>query len=188
MTIENRMKILERRLSITHWLLILVILIFAGVNTWKSKTIIPVVEAQQVDNGQKVIRSKTFILEDKDGKIRSIWGLSNEGNPTLQLYDKNGKARASIGMDKISDKVTPRFMLLDRDENQSAGIFSTKEGSMLILSGRNSQRIIAAVYKNPSIRMFDEKGIERISLVVNKDTVCIALLDKNGKIVEGLGK
>jgi predicted transcriptional regulator len=189
MTIENRMKILERRLSITRWSLILVILIFVGVNAWKSKTIIPVVEAQQVDNDQKVIRSKTFILEDKDGKIRGIWGLSDEGNPVLQLYDKNGKARASIGMDKISDKVTPRFMLLDRDENQSAGIFSTKEGSMLILNGRNSQRITAAVYKNdPSIRMFDEKGIERISLVVKKDTVCIALLDKNGKVVEGLGK
>jgi len=88
-TIEKRVKNLERRLSLTRWLLVLVFLIFVGGNTWKSKTIIPVVEAQQVDNDQKVIRSNTFILEDKDGKIRGIWGSSNEGNPVLQLYDKN---------------------------------------------------------------------------------------------------
>ena len=121
MTIEKRLKILERRLSLTRWLLILIILVFVGVNTWKSKTIIPVVEAQQIGNDQKVIRSNTFILEDKDGKIRGIWGFSNDSNPVLQLYDNNGKARASIGMDKIGDKVTPRFMLLDGDEKQSAG-------------------------------------------------------------------
>lgn len=189
MTIEKRVKILERRLSLMRWLLILVILTFVGVNTWKSKTIIPVVEAQQVDNNQKVIRSNTFILEDKNGKIRGVWGFSNEGNPVLQLYDKNGIARASIGMEKIGDEVTPRFMLLDGDENQSAGLFSKKEGSMLILSGKNSPRIMAAVYKDsPSIRIFDEKGTERISLGVKKDTTVVVLSDKNGNVVEGLGK
>ena len=190
MTIEKRVKILERRLSLTRWLLILFILAFVGVNTWKSKTIIPVVEAQQVDNAQKVIRSKTFILEDKDGKISGIWGFSNEGNPVLQFYDKNGKARASIGMDKIGDEVTPRFMLLDGDESQSAGLFSKKEGSMLILSGKNSLGgIMAAVYEgDPSIRMSDKKGTERISLVVKKDTAVVVLSDKNGKVVKGLGK
>jgi hypothetical protein len=189
MTIERRLKILERRLSLTRWLLILIILVFVGANTWKSQTIIPAVEAQEIGNDQKVIRSKTFILEDKDGKIRGIWGFSNDGNPVLQLYDNNGKARASIGMDKIGDKVTPRFMLLDGDEKQSAGLFSNKEGSMLILSGKNSQGVTAAVYKDdPCIRLFDEKGTERISLVVKKDTTVVILSDKNGKVVEGLGK
>lgn len=192
MTIEKRVKNLERRLSLTHWLLVLVFLIFVGGNTWKSKTIIPVVEAQQVDNDQKVIRSNTFILEDKDGKIRGIWGSSNEGNPVLQLYDKNGIARASIGMDKIGDEVTPRFMLLDEDENQSAGLFSKKEGPMLILGGKNSSLgigIVASVYKgDPCIKMFDEKGTGRISLVVKKDKTGVVLSDKNGNVIEGLGK
>ena len=189
MTIEKRLKNLERRLSLTRWLLILVILTFVGVNIWESKTIIPVVEAQQVDNDQKVIRSNTFILEDKDGKVRGIWGFSNEGNPVLQLYDKGGVARASIGMDMIGDEVTPRFMLLDEDENQAVGLFSKKEGSMLILNGKNSDRIIAAVYKgDSSIGMFDEKCTERISLVVKKESAGVVILDRNGKVVEGLGK
>lgn len=189
MTIEKRLKNLERWLSLTRWLLILVILTFVGVNIWESKTIIPVVEAQQVDNDQKVIRSNTFILEDKDGKVRGIWSFSNEGNPVLQLYDKGGVARASIGMDMIGDEVTPRFMLLDKDENQAVGLFSKKEGSMLILNGKNSDRIIAAVYNgDPSIRMLDEKGTARIGLVIKKDAQGVVLSDENGKIVDGLGK
>ena len=189
MTIEQRINNLERQLSITRWLLILVILTFVVAIAWNSKTIVTVAEAQQVDNDQKVIRSNTFILEDKDGKIRGIWGFSNDGNPVLQLYDNNVKVRASIGMDKIGDKVTPRFMLLDGDEKQSAGLFSNKEGSILILSGKNTQGVTAAVYKdNPCIKLFDGKGTERISLVVKKDTTVVVLSDKNGKVIEGLGK
>jgi hypothetical protein len=189
MTIEERLKSLERSFSLTRWLLIFVILILVGAIAWKSTTMIPVVEAKQADNSQQVIRSNTFILEDKDGRIRGMWGFSNEGNPVLQVYDNNGKARTSIGLDKIGGKITPRFMLLDGDEKQSAGLFSTREGSMFLLSGKNSQRILAAVYDDePSIRLFDEKGTERISLVVKKDTTVVVLSDKKGKIVEGLGK
>jgi hypothetical protein len=189
MTIEERLKSLERQLSLTRWLLIFVILILAGAMAWKSTTIIPVVEAKQVDNSQQGIRSKTFILEDKNGRIRGMWGFSNEGNPVLQVYDNNGKARTSIGVDKIGDEITPRFMLLDGDEKQSAGLFSRKEGSAFILSGKNSQRIMAAVYNDePSIRLFDKEGTERISLVIKKDATVIVLSDKNGKVIEGLGK
>ena len=189
MTIEERLTSLERQLCLTRGLLIFVILILVGAIAWKSITMIAVVEAKQVDNNQQVIRSKTFILEDKDGRIRSVWGFSNEGNPVFQVYDNNGKARASIGMDKIRDEITPRFMLLDRDEKQSAGLFSSKEGSFFILSGKNSQRITAAVYNDePSISLFDKEGTERILLVVKKDTTAIVLSDKNGKVIEGLGK
>jgi len=118
-----------------------------------------------------------------------MWGFSNEGNPVLQVYDNNGKARTSIGVDKIGDEITPRFMLLDGDEKQSAGLFSRKEGSAFILSGKNSQRIMAAVYNDePSIRLFDKEGTERISLVIKKDATVIVLSDKNGKVIEGLGK
>ena len=189
MTIEERLKSLERQLSLTRWLLICVILVLVGAIAWKSTTMIPVVEAKQVGNSQQVIRSKTFILEDKDGRIRGLWGFSNEGNPVLQVYDNNGKARTSIGVDKIGDEITPRFMLLDGDEKQSAGLFSTKGGPLFILSGKNSERITAAVYNDePSIRFFDKEGTQRITLVARKDRTAIVLSDKNGKVIEGLGK
>ncbi len=189
MTIEKRVKILERRLSVTRWLLLLIILTFVGSITWTSKTIIPVVEAQQANNDRKVLRFKTFILEDEDGKILGVWGTSNEGNPILHFYDKNGKARVSIGMNKIGAEVLPQFLLLDEDEIQRIGLFSKKEGPMLLLSRKNSTGILSAIYNgDPSIRMLDEKGTNRIGLVIKKDAQAVVLADENGKIVDGLGK
>ena len=46
----------------------------------------------------EVIRAKKFAVVDKDGKPRAFLSLAPSGEPSLALFDQNGKTRAALGL------------------------------------------------------------------------------------------
>jgi hypothetical protein len=50
-------------------------------------------------------------LLDRDGKIRSTWGLDKDGDPSLQFYDRDHKLRAELALGAQGD---PGLSLVDQ--------------------------------------------------------------------------
>jgi len=66
----------------------------------------------------QVIEAEKFVVRDKSGKIRAALQTSVKGEPSLDLYDKNGKNRAKLGILEVGG-LTPFLFLLDRNEKFS---------------------------------------------------------------------
>ncbi len=52
-------------------------------------------------NVAKVIEAEKFILRNTDGKTRGVLLISDDGNPALALFDKNGKMRVRLDASKL---------------------------------------------------------------------------------------
>ena len=94
---------------------------------------------RELENMKRVMRTRTFIIEDENGKPRAELGVDKDG-PRLMLMDENGNHRVELGVDKDGSGLS----LSDENGNIRAGIVVSKDGPGLALLDDEGKRIFSA--------------------------------------------
>ncbi|MCB9896054.1 MAG: hypothetical protein H6839_16600 [Planctomycetes bacterium] len=55
-------------------------------------------QAQDATDKAQQVTATSFRLVDKDGKLKGVFDVSDNGDPTLELYDQKGFASLTIGL------------------------------------------------------------------------------------------
>ena len=139
----------------------------------------------------KVIEATEFRLVDRSGKLRAALGMAN-GEPGLVLYDKDGKARASLELGKNGE---PALTLYDKDGKARADLHLDERGAFLNLVEENGKSLATlGVGKSPEygevlplLALTDHSGTMRALVQVEKERPSLLLFDRDGKRRAGLG-
>jgi hypothetical protein len=112
------------------------------------------------------IRARRIELVDDEGNVRMILGGGKRGEhgPRVDLYDENGKWRASLGLTDIGDAVLGFY---DEDGKRRAGVGASSEGtSELLLSDASGVRAGIGVYPGgaATLDIYDGSGNRRALL------------------------
>jgi hypothetical protein len=112
--------------------------------------------SQAEGNTAKVIRAKSFVVVDDQGRIRALLSVIKTGSG-LALYDESGKVRARLDVNEDF----PLLTLHDEKGTPRAVLDVTKYG--------------------PELSFHDEKGTPRASLDVLEDRPLLSLNNDKGK-------
>jgi len=148
-------------------------------------------QAQKADETMRVISANEFVLKDPSGEVRAALGMAN-GKPGLALYDKDGKARASLELGKNGE---PALTLYDRDGKARADLHLDERGAFLNLVEENGKSLATlGVGKSPEygevlplLALTDHSGTMRALVQVEKERPSLLLFDRDGKRRAGLG-
>ena len=149
---------------------VVLVLVGAGLLMAQAKPGKRVVEAQKVE-------AEEFVLKDRGGKVRGLWGVLSHGTTTLMLVDKTGRIRGEWAHDFNG---TTRLTFFD-EGGKSAG---KTRGRWAVLSDGST-----------SLSLFDTAGKPRAVLGTTELTVTatgtkettaessLVLHDKAGKVL-----
>ena len=142
MTTDERLTKLEERLTRGRWLnrcllaaLCLCLGAWALVEALRPRA----APTQPGEVGANVVRAREFILQDANGNIRAILGVSPHG-PGLDLLDENGKTRAGLTVFEGD----PMLSLNDQKNNSHATLAVTDGGPWLNLWNDDSKSLWSA--------------------------------------------
>ena len=127
--------------------------------------------------------AQAFRLQDEAGKVRAKLACGKDGEPGLFLFNKEGKAIASL-------KLTPegsRLALRDATQNMVVSASSTTtEGTEIALSGSDGtdQLRLTVFSDNPAIWLLDKNGNRRVVLVHSEAAGTMFALE-DGRQVDG---
>jgi len=160
MITEERLEKVERELAATRrrsrWLMAALGLALGAFGlAWIFAGPAPTLQAQVGAGAERVVRANRFVLEDENGKVRALLGVTAEG-PGLILHDENGKIR--IVLDVAKD--VPELLLLDENGEIRAGLAVAKDVPGLALKDAAGKvRAWLAVSKaGPGLALYDIGG------------------------------
>lgn len=139
----------------------------------------------------KIVEAEGFILKSSTGKIQARLGVNDHAEVALELFDNDGKVRASMASDPIGASHftvndmngNPRIMMIVTAEDESASI---------IVTDAKSQRAVTISVGNhplskrpvPQIEVLHSPASARIKLSLDKEEhPSIDILNKEGEEV-----
>lgn len=155
-----------------------------------------------------------FQLVDKKGRVRAVLGVNDEdepcllfldeneqrrisfyvedGQPGIDLADKNEHVRASLGLD---DNSQPSLFLLDEKEKVRASLTLLEDDgpSLDLLDENEALRASLGLLRGdalPSLALVDKNGQRHRASSAGKDAETVArlvLFDKGGEVSDILG-
>jgi hypothetical protein len=175
MSTDERMEKIECQLVRIRWLnrclIAFMVLFLLVLFIWKIFR----PETAWAQPGEKVVRAKTFILEDENSKRCAKLAIDENGT-SLWIYGDNGK----IGL--VLDEDGPILSLFDKNRKACVVLMVDNDGPRLSLhDDKGNMRAGLSVLKNGSVlSLCDENAMGRGALSVTKDGAGLLLHDKNG--------
>jgi hypothetical protein len=137
---------------------------------------------------QNVIRANKFELVDKKGKIRAVLGLSPEGEPRLALADPAGQILAALSIEidpKYPDEKFPKMRFFDKAGKVRNEIGLNRYGDPTMVLYHEGGRTLASLTGDHKIGtewiLGDEDGRPRVVLNINQAGTHLSFFDEAGK-------
>jgi len=89
-------------------------------------------------NVPKVIEAEKFVLRDKSGKVFAALQTEAKNEPALNLYDKNGKVRVTLGIMEIGNPMPHRF-LYDANEKFRVKLAVLDDAAIMYLHDKDGR-------------------------------------------------
>ena len=109
---------------------------------------------------KQTISTRELEIVGADGRRQIVMGTSREGTPALWLFDKNGKARISVGLYEDGNA----GIVLTDDQERAVEIFRTVGGDsspVLVMKAEGRDRIVmglAPAKRDPFLVYYDAAG------------------------------
>jgi len=119
----------------------------------------------------KVIRAQRFELTDAQGNTRAVMGMSDDGQATLRMLDKEGKTAVQIDGDGnvvILRSGKPKVVVGTTGSDYGVGVYDAEgefRGGLTMLDDE------------PMLTMLDSKGGFRVQLFLGKEEPYFSLSD-----------
>jgi hypothetical protein len=124
------------------------------------------------------VKAGGFQLVDKNGNLRAVLTLTEDGWPGFLLLDKNGKNRLELTLDDES----AGLRLSDDNGKVQAGLSLTKKGPSLQLGSEEMLRML-----KDGLMFLGKDSKPRIFLAVGDDGPMFDLCNKDGKSAISMG-
>ena len=143
---------------------------------------------------QEVVRANKFELMDKQGKIRAVLGLSPEGEPRLALADPAGQMLAALSLEidpKYTVEKIPTLRFFDRAGKIRNEIGLNRYGDPTMVLYHKEGKTLASLNGTSKIGtewiLADENGRPRVVLNINRGGTHLSFFDEAGKARTSLG-
>jgi len=115
--------------------------------------------AEQTARSTEVVEARWFEVIDGDGKRRARLGVTEGGEPKLELHDGTGKTRVELG---LTEEGMSGLRLRDRSGRRRVVLTLTEEGrpGLGLYDGRDGVRMALAVMEggDPRVVLFASDG------------------------------
>jgi hypothetical protein len=202
-TVEQRLKSLEREVRIFRWAASLVAVaavsfVVMGLESFDNDKSIG--HFRQIDTGHLVLR-------DADGQMRAWLGIA-EGGPRLIFFDQSGQQRLGVGMTRQSEPAVgifdmgqnervvlgvvdgyPGLVMRDPQGKKRAALFSREDWSSLFFYDRREVKRsgIGLFGESAAVNLSDERGQDRIGLTTEAKGSSLSFFDRGGQKRSALG-
>lgn len=132
----------------------------------------------------EAIAAEEFRLVDKNGNVRAVLELNEDGQPRLLFFDKDDKLRISFYVENEA----PGVELLDTNEITRAalGLGSNGQPSLQLLDKNEKVHALLQMGEDgrPGLDFYDRHGELRssLSLMEGEMPLGLTLVDKNGRL------
>lgn len=108
-----------------------------------------------------------FALTDKNGQVRGLWSLAEDGAPRLEMYDNAGRATLALGASEQSSYVT----IFNKDGSPSVSIGDDSENNHVLVYDKSGDIKIKMIHNKMgnAIGIHDESGEPGIMAIVSRD-------------------
>ena len=89
-------------------------------------------------NVPEVIEAEKFVLRDKSGKVFAALQTEAKNEPALNLYDKNGKVRVTLGIMEIGNPM-PHLFLYDANEKFRVKLAVLDDAAIMYLHDKDGR-------------------------------------------------
>lgn len=134
--------------------------------------------------GADVVQARRFVLRDGAGRVRAMWGTTDDGSAQLVLQDHDGRPRARLS---VLHDGSPGLALVDPDGRARAVLgLLPDETISLVLADRQgrSRAVLGLTAREASSLVFaDGRGVTRAGMSVSVDgyaTLTLPEYDANG--------
>jgi len=160
MTIEERVNMLENRLSRTKRINLLTaicsisftaLVLFIAMRFARTN-----IDSKRVDEGDTVIRAQKFVLEDENGNMRAKLGIKS-GGCEFFMYGQDEKERIVLE----ADDILTGLMLFNAEASNNSIFMHTggiTSGPEIKLTNDGKTRVELAATESSDTHLFDEKG------------------------------
>ena len=144
---------------------------------------------------QEIVRANRFELVDAKGKVRSILAMTPDDEPRLALADRAGKIQAMLSIEPVPGDLdgVPTLRLFDKAGKMRTDIKLNRDGDPLIVLRNKNGGHIASLSGVPVADggtewlLSDENGQVRVALSINHAGTNLMFLDQNRKVRARLG-
>lgn len=122
----------------------------------------PSAEAEQA-SAPRVVSAHALEVVGADGRRLILLGTSGEGSPAIWLFDKNGKARISIGLYGDNNA----GVVLNDEHERAVQIFRTvgaRSSPVLVMKSEGRDRIVMGLDgagQDPFFVLYDAAGVKQ---------------------------
>jgi hypothetical protein len=110
-----------------------------------------------------VVSAQAVELVDAGGRRQIVMATSSEGSPGIWFFDKNGKARLSMGLYQDNNAV----IVLNDENEQAVQIFRTvgsESAPVLVMKAHGRDRIVmglnSSTGQEPFLVFYDAQGVK----------------------------
>lgn len=144
---------------------------------------------------QETVRANRFELVDSKGKPRAVLGMTPGDEPRLALADRVGKVQAMLSIEPVPGDLDgiPTLRLFDKAGKMRTDIKLNRDGDPLIVLRNKKGGHIASLSGVPVADggtewlLSDENGQVRVALSINHAGTNLMFLDPNRKVRARLG-
>jgi hypothetical protein len=111
-----------------------------------------------------VVSAQAVELVDGSGRRQVVMATSSEGSPGIWFFDKNGKARLSMGLYQDNNAV----IVLNDENEQAVQIFRTvgsQSAPVLVMKAHGRDRIVmglnSSTGQEPFLVLYDAQGVKQ---------------------------
>jgi len=202
-TVEQRLKRLEREVRLFRWVAALVMVaamsfVVMGLEATDNDKSIG--RFRQIDTGHLVLR-------DADGQMRAWLGIA-EGGPRLIFFDQSGQQRMGVGMTRQSEPALgifdmgqnervvlgvmdgfPGLVMRDPQGRKRAALFAREDWSSLFFYDRRETKRsgIGLFGEAAAVNLSDDRGRDRVGLTTEAKGSSLSFFDRGGQKRNALG-
>lgn len=163
--LASRLTRLERAHRRRGWLNVVLMIGFAGSIAVSGAIILdPTLVRGLTDIGSEV-RARRFILEDRQGGLRGLWELDEEGTVRLSIHDASGHPRMNLA---VLEDGAPGISFSDETERRRVvlGLLPDKTSTLVFADDGGVPRAVLGVSSQGSANLLfaDDKGVGRVSM------------------------
>jgi hypothetical protein len=164
---RSRIEGLERTTKRLTIALLCTIVVFAGVSLGDNgaRSAVAADDKDGENVVPEIVAAKSFLLMDKKGRARGVWGTNKDGETTLALGDSRGRSIMKL---KVTADGQPSISLGDRDGGVRLVLTVIEEGPIVSLASAKGKPVsFWGTNKNGTfLHLLDDYGHPRASMSV----------------------